>query len=217
MQSAIKAPRIITSVLALKPQRGVIEYKLQRKLHCPQSQTPCKWNLSKPDCKTPLIQFYFISSPAVKSLPFKITFATHREELHCHWGTVAGEFFRRGKCWPTSWWIMKTNTFFFVCFIQGKDPAAGISLLLKGFWDSILFWGNVEEIGALILLFPLIGKSVIHPLTVTSLHVWQSNQLSGAGKWWWAIAVQFCNPAVSSYEGSTSLHGLYFIGQHVYA
>ena len=117
-----KAPRIITSVLALKPQRGVIEYKLQCKLQCPQSQTPCKWNLSKLDCKTPLIELYFISSLPVKSLPFKITFATCREELCCHRGTVADEFFWRGKCWPISRWIMKTNTFF--CFIQGKGPSS---------------------------------------------------------------------------------------------
>lgn len=92
-----KAPWIITSVLALKCQRGVTEYKLHCKLQCPQSQTPCRWYLSKRDCKTWLIQHYLIYSLPVKSLPFKITFGTRREDLCCHRGTVADGFFLEGQ------------------------------------------------------------------------------------------------------------------------
>lgn len=143
-----------------------------------------------------------------------MTFATCREEWHCHQGTAADEFFWRGKCRPTSWGIMETDAFF-VSFKESIKQQ-GFLCSWKGF-ETILFWGNVEEIGKLILFFPLLGKSVIHPLIVTSLHVWQSKQLSSTGKWWWAITVQFCNPAVSSHEGTTSLHGLYLIGQRVYA
>lgn len=58
-------------------------------------------NLSKPDCKTPLIHLYLISSLPVKSLPFKVTFATCIEEQDCNWQMVADKFVLRGKCWPT--------------------------------------------------------------------------------------------------------------------
>lgn len=120
-----KAPWIITSVLALKCQRGVIEYKLHCKLQCPQSQTPCRWYLSKQDCKTRLIQHYLIYSLPVKSLPFKITFATCREDLCCHQGTVADGFFWAGGANADPLSVDNENQhFFFVSFkerIQQKE------------------------------------------------------------------------------------------------
>lgn len=69
-------------------------------------------NLSKPDCKTPLIHLYLISSLPVKGLPFKTTFTTYREQHH-HWGMVADKFFWGANADPS--WIIKTNAsiFFF--------------------------------------------------------------------------------------------------------
>lgn len=98
-----KAPWIIISALSLKPEWGVIEYKLQCKIQSTISNT--MQNPSKLDCKTQLIHLYLISSLPLKGLPFKITFTTCREGQHCHWGMVADEFFLRGK-WPTlgGWW-----------------------------------------------------------------------------------------------------------------
>lgn len=173
-------------------------------------------NLNKLDCKTPLIYLCLIPSLPVKGLPFKITFTTGREEQHCHGGMATDKLFLRVKCWPILGRYWKNNTFFFFFFHVRKGSSSRDFFLWRGFWNCILFWGNVEEIGELVLLFPLTGKSVIHPLTATSLHVWQSNQLSGAGKWWWATAVKFCNPEVPSCGRTTRLHDLHFIGRHVY-
>jgi len=109
VQNAIKCKELLAQSFVLKPQWAVIEYKLPCKLRCLLYQTPHTLNLRKPSCKILLIQLYFISAPPIKSLPFKITSATCTEEPCCYWGTVANKFLGRGKCWPSSHWIMETS------------------------------------------------------------------------------------------------------------
>lgn len=106
-------------------------------------------NLSKLDCKTPLIHLYLISSLPVKGLPFKITFTTHKEQ-HCHGGMAADKFFFEGQMLTYSWWILKSNTF---SFHVRKGSSSRVFSLLRGFWNCIVFWGNVEAIEELVLLF----------------------------------------------------------------